>query len=487
VVVEAGTLGTRLTRARVGHQFANGAELALAATYSHSDGMERLYFPAFDAPETNDGIAENLDAEGTRQLYSRLDFGNLTFTAAYGTRRREVPTASFGTLFNHHDPEEQTTDRHTLLDAEYVRSLKGTRVTFRGSYDRFSYDGLYPYPGETADTLTVGHNTVLGSRWTAGVRATRPLPGRQTLTAGAEFIDNFQQEQTSRILNPPSVPLDIDRSSTQHAVYVQDEIRLSSWLIMNAGLRYDGYDEFDRITPRAALIAMPSSAQSFKYLFGQAFRAPNEYELNTFYFGQDVMRLRPETIDTHEVVWERYTNDWLRTSVSGYWYRADRLITPVPGSDGFFGVTYVNQGEVRARGLELEAQMRLPAGAQAQASYSLQRAIDQDTDAELPNSPRHMAKGRISVPWPTRNTTVALEALYMSSRATLSGSRVGSAAVVNATVHHALSPRWELFATVRNLFDTTYADPASTQHLQDSIVQNGRTARVGLRLNLWTK
>ena len=84
---------------------------------------------------------------------------------------------------------------------------------------------------------------------------------------------------------------------------------------------------------------MPSSNQSFKYLYGQAFRAPNEYELNTFYFGEATASLRPESIDTHELVWERYTNDWLRTSVSAYWYKADGLITlvarsvDVPGHD----------------------------------------------------------------------------------------------------------------------------------------------------------
>lgn len=487
VILEAGTLGTRLTRARMGHRFGNGLELALSGTYSQSDGVERLYFPAFDAPGTNNGVAENLDAEGVRQFYSRIDFRGLAVTAAYGARRREVPTASFGTLFNFHDPEEQTTDRHTLLDAEYGRSYNGTRVTFRGSFDRFSYDGLYPYPGDETSALIVGHNTVLGSRWTAGVRATRQLPGRQTITAGAEFIDNFQQDQTSRILNPPSVPLDLDRASTQHAAYLQDEIRFFRWLIVNGGLRYDGYDEFERLTPRAALIVMPSSTQSFKYLFGQAFRAPNEYELNAFYFGQEAARLRPESIDTHELVWERYTNDWLRTSVSGYWYRADRLITLVPGSDGFFGVTYVNEGEVRARGLELEAQMRLPAGAHAQASYSLQRAMDRETDAELPNSPRHMAKARVAVPWPTRSSSVGLEGLFMSSRATLGGGRVGAATTVNLTALHSLSPRWELFATVRNLFDAKYADPASSQHLQDSIEQNGRTVRIGLKWNMWIK
>ena len=34
-----------------------------------------------------------------------------------------------------------------------------------------------------------------------------------------------------------------------------------------------------RVTPRASLIATPSANQSFKYLFGSAFRAPTFYEL----------------------------------------------------------------------------------------------------------------------------------------------------------------------------------------------------------------
>ena len=144
MTLETGTLGARLARASVGRRLANGVEFALSGTYERSDGVGRLYFPEFDAPATNNGVAEGLDGEGLGQFYSRLDFKGLTVTGAYGSRRRDVPTASFGTLFNAQDPQEQTTDRHTLLDAEYGRSFSGTRVTFRASFDRFSYDGIYP-------------------------------------------------------------------------------------------------------------------------------------------------------------------------------------------------------------------------------------------------------------------------------------------------------------------------------------------------------
>lgn len=43
--------------------------------------------------------------------------------------------------------------------------------------------------------------------------------------------------------------------------------------------------------------------------------------------------------------------------------------------------------------------------------------------------------------------------------------------------------KWTLGASVYNLFDRAYADPAGTEHLQDTLAQDGRSLRVqaGLR------
>ena len=365
ITLETGTLGTRLARASVGRRLANGVDLALSGTYEESDGVGRLYFPAFDTPATNNGIADGLDGEGLGQIYGRLDFNGLTVTGAYGSRRRDVPTASFGTLFNAHDPHEQTTDRHTLLDADYARVFSGTRVTFRASFDRFSYDGVYPFvPAQENSIAIVGLDAVVGTRWSVGSGVSRAFRGRQTARAGIEFIDNMRQDRTYVLTDSPVPVLDSRRSSIQHAIYVQDEIKVARWFIVNAGLRYDGYEDFVRVTPRAALIVLPSPMQSFKYLYGNAFRAPNQNELNEVFYGESVRSLRPESIDTHEFVWESYLNDSLRTSVSAYWYKADRLITSIPDGSALLGTSFVNQGQVRAKGLELESQVRLKGGAQ---------------------------------------------------------------------------------------------------------------------------
>jgi iron complex outermembrane receptor protein len=283
--------------------------------------------------------------------------------------------------------------------------------------------------------------------------------------------------------------LELLTSSTQQALYVQNETRVTSWLIANAGLRYDRYEQFDRVTPRAALIVLPSSSQSFKYLYGGAFRAPNFWELNDVYFGDRVKALRPEEIDTHEFVWERYFSDRLRTAVSTYWYKADRLITPALDETTFLGSTFVNQGQVRAKGLELEAQVRLRGESRALVSYAIQRTADRETRDELPNSPRHMAKARVSLPGPVGRSFISLEGQYLSRRHTLArpnaagllvAGSVAAAATLNVTLVQPLGHAWELSGGVRNLFDAKYADPVSDQHVQEAIEQNGRTARIGL-------
>ena len=267
---------------------------------------------------------------------------------------------------------------------------------------------------------------------------------------------------------------------------MQDELKLTRHIIPNGGLRYDGYETFNRVTPRTALIVMPSAHQSFKYLYGRAFRGPSAYERHEYYFGTEVNDLRPESIDTHELVWERYTGDWLRTSVSAYRYNADRLITLTGSADptAFLGVTYVNEGHVSAKGLELEAQMRLWRGADGHMSYALQEATDRASGLTLPNSSRQMLKARVSTPLFGNGSSVALEVLGVGSRLTITGGRTAAATTADVTVIKPLGSTFELTGAVRNLFDVDYAVPGGSQHLQDTIPQNGRTFRVGLQVKI---
>jgi outer membrane receptor for ferrienterochelin and colicins len=475
---DAGTLGTGRVRGAFGRTFARGVDVAVSGSLEGSQGVERLYFPAFDAPETNHGVAENLDGERVGTLYGRIGVRNLTLTATFGRRHKDVPTGSYDSLFNSQDPRQETTDTRAMVHVQYERSIAQTRLAADVAYDRLHYSGVYPYAGGDEDgTVLVQDDYALGQRWMTGARVTRELPGRQTLTAGGEFLAIVTRKQWYRDRGEPADAFNLDTPSRQGAAYLQNEIRLAPWLLVTGGLRHDRYDRFSRTTPRGAVIVMPTANQSFKYLYGRAFRAPNAYELYYYTDVSDV--LRPESMDTHEVVWERYVGEWLRTSASAYRYEARNLISLHADDEGWYG--FVNRGVARARGAEFEAEIRTKQGIQILGSYVRQRSRD-DSGNLLPNSPEHTSKLRIEGPvW--GHGTAAFEVLRLSPRLSATGTTLDSATVAHATVTSRLTAAIDLVASVRNLFDSRYSHPASEEHAFDSLVQNGRTARLGIR---WT-
>jgi iron complex outermembrane receptor protein len=481
----AGSLGTAVVRGWTGGELPNGATYGFGAAGMRTDGVQRLYFPVFDAPETNGGIAAGLDGETLGSALGTFSYKDLDVTALYGRRLKNIPTASYGTMFNPHDPAEWTRDARVLVGATFRRAYRRTRLEVRSTFNRYAYDGEYPYPGEGAAAPLVDFDQALGVRWSVDARVTHPLPGAQTLTLGAEFMNNLRQNQTSVYNDPASESVNELHRSRQGAGYIQDEVKLRPWLIANVGARLDRYEAFTRTTPRAALIVMPSANQSFKYVYGRAFRAPNAYEL--FYYPHQPRDLAPESIGTHEIDWEQYVGSFLRASISAYAYRAANLITFAvdPAADDPTAYVFVNRAISEAKGIEFEGEIRTRTGMQLVASYTLQRAVDGD-DLRLTNSPRQLAKVRIGAPIAAASSA-AFELQYVGRRGTVYGSSVAGAAVATVNVRHRLSPKLELFGVVANAFDARYFDPASDEHSFDAIEQNGRTARIGARWTPWAR
>ena len=479
----AGSLGERSGRAVFGRQFANGVDLVLSSRMERSTGQEELYFPAFDAGETRPGVAEHLDGQEVDNFFGRVAAGHFTVTGSVSRRLKLVPTAAFFTVFDHHSPGQQTVDGHALLDGQYDRVVGKARITADLSFDRWHYEGVYPFaPATPGGPTLINQDGFVGMRWSGGVRMTRSLPGRQTLTAGTELLANVKQRQFSAFSDPSVAGFEIAKSAHQTAVYVQDEIRVRPWLLLNGGIRHDRYEQFAQTSPRGAVILLPSQDESFKYLYGRAFRAPNAYEL--YYYDRTATRtLRPESVSTHELAWQRYAGEWLRTSVSAYHSTATDLLTLAlvdPDAGAFDGLAFHNRGVVRTRGLVFEAEARTKRGLHAVGHVALQRARG-ETGESLTNAPGTLANARLSAPGPLRGSLAAIEVQYVASRTTGAGTTVGAVALAHFTVSAPLGDTLELFGTVRNLFDTPCADPASEEHVMDAIAQNGRTARAGIR------
>ncbi len=230
---ELGSFGTDKERLSYGKQYENGAGLLLSATRFHSRGQD-LFFPEFNA--INNGVAQNLDSDRYKNFYGKLNFAGFTLTGAYVKRDKAVPTASFDALFN--DPNFQVSDGESYVNLEYVGEVSQrwdvSAHLFQG---RYSYDGIYPYAGAP---VTLNYDQVRGAWWGSEVQFIGHLD-KHKVVAGAEYQDNFRQDQSSYYVAPYALLLDDKRSSTRKGLYVQDEIALGDGLLLNAGLRHDQY------------------------------------------------------------------------------------------------------------------------------------------------------------------------------------------------------------------------------------------------------
>lgn len=473
--VEAGSLGTRRGRATVGGVLPGGSDALLSVSGYGSDGQSRIFYPELQATTPTGGVAEHLDFDRAWRLFGRASRRGWTAQGLLSTRTKGIPTGAFETAIN--DERTRTRDIRGFLDLAYEGSVHGTALSFRTAYDQYDYYGTYPLQmaeGLDPDPLSDdGH----GAWWTTEL-AVRRRVAQHLFTAGTEVRENTRQDQSSYYPESGLVTLADRRTSTVWGLYVQDEFRITRRALLNVGLRHDRMGNGTMSTnPRAALILRPRARASLKLLYGQAFRAPNAYEL---FYGADQRReLGSERIRSYEAVWEQYFAQRVRIATSVFLYRIRGLITQVP-SDGVNGYTFANVDAAKAAGLSTEAELSLFRAVRAVGSYTYADAQEPTTHERLSNSPEHMGHVQVIGPIGSTSTFVGIDASLLGERRTIAGARAGRAAVWNVTLtNRRLVRHAELALDVRNLFDRAYGDPGSAEHVQQIIPQVGRT--FGLR------
>jgi iron complex outermembrane receptor protein len=482
---EAGSFEMYKARATYGNRGKGGIQGVVSGTWYDSEGDDRLFFPEFNDPLTNNGVAEDADGDKYYSFFTTLSWHDFTLQGAYNERDKVIPTAPWETFFN--DNRTMTRDGLAYVVLKYDRYFgRGWNVQAKASYNHYWYDGDYVYDWneDPLDPFLVVNRDEADGKWVGGeVMFRKKMWETHKLAFGVEYRNNFQLDQKNYDpVDPPEIYLDDKRDSDFWALFVQDEIEIFEGLMLSAGVRFDHYSTFGgTANPRIALIANPFPSSTFKLLYGRAFRAPSAYEL--YYNDGDVTQkantdLDPETIDTYELVYEQTLGNSIRGTASGFYYKIEDLITQVvdPADDV---LVFRNVDAVESYGATIEFEGRWANGFEGRASYTYQETEDKGTGQELENAPKSLAKFNLTAPIFKDKLFGAAEAQYTGSRKTFQGSRAGGFWVANLTLTSArLWDRVALSVSVYNLFDKEYGDPASTEHLQDVIEQDGRTFRV---------
>jgi outer membrane receptor protein involved in Fe transport len=465
-VVGGGSIGTR-------------GSFSISGLLRRSEGRT-LYFPEFDAPETNYGIVSGQDWDETVGALATVAFGGLTGRAGYTARTKGIPTGSYE--MNFADPRAQTADEYAWADLGLRRAM-GTslQLSVRLYGDRYYYRGVSP-DGEGVFT-DFGNSFDLGNE----VMLVWDQASRHRVTLGTEVRRVFQAEY--RELWAEGDRFGDDAPFTVASVFAQDELQLHRRLTLVSGLRFDKRSRVQHaLTPRVALIATPDASTTVKLLYGEAFRAPGtaEADLNTsFYFRNP--DLNPERIRTLELEVQRRVHRTLLLGASVYDYGIRDLIEQVSYEDGH--VDFRNVASSHGRGVEVQADLVTGGPFSGHVAYELQRTEDEATGSRLSNSPSQTWTLGAAVRSGT-GVHSALSLRHEAGRQTLGGSSTPAFTRTDFNVGYAVpsqaTPSWMTGTTISfrasNLFDTHYSTPGGFEHRQESIAQDGRSLSIRLGL-----
>ncbi|MFH1371222.1 MAG: TonB-dependent receptor [Planctomycetota bacterium] len=472
---EVSSFDTQKGRVSYGHNFDESHNVLVSAT-NYKSGGQKLYFKEFDDPATNNGKVSNDDDE-FYNLFCTATAGEFSFMATYLPREKGIPTASWETYFG--DSRTRTNDVMTLVGLTYKHDFTDDfAMRARVDYHHYNYDGGYVFDD---GGLYVNKDNARGRWWESELQfIARPAESHK-VTWGAETRYNVRQDQKNW---DSDIYLNDRRHSKSWGIYVQDEWAILENVTFVGGVRHDYYDTFGRTTnPRLGLIYKHSESTTFKLLYGEAFRAPNPYEL--YYTDGGLTSkapgtLKPETIKTYEVVLEQKLSDKLSGTVSAFQYKIEDVIEQsVDPADDL--LVFRNSDNIKANGIETALIGKWENGLKGRASYSFVEAKDDQTDSILVNSPKHLAKLNLIAPVIKDKLFAGLELQYTSRAKTLDDNYADDFFITNLTLtYENIVKGLELSVGAYNLFDVDYGYPGAGEHTQDIIEQDGRSLRVKL-------
>ncbi|MBI5691799.1 MAG: TonB-dependent receptor [Verrucomicrobia bacterium] len=492
-----GSFDTWTGRATFGRRLAGGWDFLVSGTLLDSAGNRRLGFPEF--------VAEDSDGSRVGNGFARVSYRDFTFQAGWARREKDWPTAAYDTVPNSRHPRLSTEDAQTFASLRFERTLGDEwRTEARLSYDRYRYDGIYPYDYDGDPRTSVDVNRDLAVASAAGLDWTMSgvVAGGHRLTFGGEWRHEFELTQQNWDVETGFSYVDTHKTGNVVGVFGQDEWSLAPGLMVQVGARYDRNRNYGgTVSPRGAVVFERSADCTFKFVYGEAFRAPSAYE--AYYpttAGTPGGGLRAEATRTAELIWEQRYGPMARSRLSVYQSRVRHLIDLVTQTGGtreadWLADTYAfeNRTAVRARGVELEAERRFTGGVRLLASYALAETRDTGTGQVLDNSPRHLGKLNLAFPVWRQQVLGGLELQAISSRRTPRGRTVPGTCLANFTLFsRTLAPGLEVSASVYNLWDRRYWHPVSVDFTYtgpvtgafiplEAIEQDGRTFRLKLQ------
>ncbi len=477
-----GSNRTNQVRSTFGRTLPNGTDILFSATEYGSAGPANLYYPEYDDPLTNNGIAHNMDSEQSRRIFAKVNYQDFTFEGGYVNRNKQVPTGAFSVRFN--DPRYETTDTEGFGEVRYDHAFNDkTHLELKGFYQGYNYHGHFPYD-DIFGGMYVDHDG-FGGRWGGG-EATLVTTAftHHKIVVGTEF--QYDASQHLENYDVFGVNEKTHNQGMRSGVYAQDAWQVFDKLTLNAGLRLDQNHMIDtlQLNPRIGVIWAPMPTTVVKLLYGSAFRAPNAFERQFSAFGVVPNADNTEEhIKNYEAVVEWKPMAGVKITGSAFAnHFTDVLfqdVNPASPTNGQF----VNFGQYRSHGFDIGAEKKWGNG--REVKFSFNHTINADlTNGNAVNfdSPKNVFRLNYAEPLFDGKVKLGLENIYVGERYTYYLDHAHPYDVVNAVI----SSKQFFFGSdislgIYNLFDAEVDYVGGLQVAQDVIPADGTTFLLTLR------
>lgn len=263
--------------------------------------------------------------------------------------------------------------------------------------------------------------------------------------------------------------------------YIQDQSAIYKDTELTLGTRYDNYSNSgSALSPRLGITHQLSELQTIKLFYGQAFRAPAIGELilsnNNAVVGN--LHLKPETIETWELVW---MGNWKNHSITLTAFDSCIKNAIVQGFQWQVRQFVNAEALEKSQGVEIEYFAQLATNWQLRAEYSLFN--------KLPESSFRQADNLASVilNYQHDKWNFNLSANHAGEREMLSGTNkisLSSYWLANSKAQYALSDGINIYLQAKNMFNAKYLTPTQGSALTQGIPNRGREWSLGLNWSL---
>ncbi|MCA9218601.1 MAG: TonB-dependent receptor, partial [Planctomycetales bacterium] len=314
------------------------------------DGVDGLYvganyfrqrgwpFTATLEDTVTDTMLYGEDNVGVFASYRRSGFSADVFVA--NAQQQTIGTQPIWDPF-----DTESHDPRVFVDLGYVHQIgefQSLQLNFTFNHDDFDTPSYLSTPGNIVPFRATSRGYLLEATYRAQLTESMKLTlgGLTDIHEGGDSIN--------------AIPA---FSEVWYGVYMQLDYEATDWLKLVGGMQGNLPGEIPGgIVPRAGAILSFTDNVTTKLLYGQAFRSP--YQLERSIAAVPVIQgnpnLVPETIQTFDVQLAYHTDTY---RLAGTWFYSD--FNGVVTRAGAFPQTYVNQGNIIYRGVELENDWRI--------------------------------------------------------------------------------------------------------------------------------